>query len=306
MTSQNLSDPNDPTMRPISAEDLASARAVPTIPPAARSYTIPAGNKKNSTESRSSITSTPPRCEGCGDAGWYLLSVPYLHPQFGKLQKCDCESYQRQIAPRAERLGDELCSLAHKTFASFDLARPLVATDWQGAPFSVVTQRGFLGDALRRCEAWSVEPRGWLFVHGAFGAGKSHLAAAIANAQQAAGAVVRFVTVNKLLDTLTAALRDHTSDDLIADLIDCDVLILDELAGTHLAECASDWRFGRLERIVNERLEKPTVITSNLAPDDLALPGDVRAERLADRIAGVSQIVWMPIASYRRIGQVAI
>lgn len=47
------------------------------------------------------------------------------------------------------------------------------------------------------------------------------------------------------------------------------------------------------------------VITSNLAPDDLANVGDVRAERLADRIAGASQIVWMPIASYRRIGQVA-
>lgn len=41
------------------------------------------------------------------------------------------------------------------------------------------------------------------------------------------------------------------------------------------------------------------------APDDLALLGDLRAERLADRIAGVSQIVWMPIASYRRIAQVA-
>jgi len=245
--------------------------------------------------------------------GYYLLAVPYLHPQWGKLQTCNCAAYASQRAPSAARLGDELRSLASKTFASFDLARPLLPTTWQGKPFTPGTQRGFMGDAHRRCEAWADAPHGWLFLHGAFGAGKSHLAAAIANAQQRAGAVVRFVTVNKLLDMLTAAisaekrrdLRVPSTDDLIADLIDCDMLILDELAGAHLAECASDWRFGRIERLINERLDRPTVITSNLAPDDLAAPGDLRAERLADRIAGVAQIVWMPIASYRRIAQVA-
>lgn len=242
-----------------------------------------------------------PTCEGCGDAGWYLLSVPYTDPRFGKLQKCDCAAYQRQRAPAAARLHDELGSLRAKTFATFDLNRPLTPTVWDGAAFTVAAQRGFLGDAHRRCQAWADAPRGWLFLHGRFGGGKSHLAAAIANTGLAQGKIVRFVTLNKLLDTLTAALRDRTSDDLIDDLIASDLLILDELATAHLAECASDWRFGRVERIVNERLDRPTVITSNLAPDDLALPGDLRAERIADRIAGVSQIVWLPIASYRRL-----
>lgn len=234
-----------------------------------------------------------------------MLAVPYLHPQFGKIQKCDCAAYQKQIAARGARLGDELGSLADKTFASFAMDRPLIPTDWQGVPFSVSTQRGFLGDAHRRCEAWADDPRGWLFLHGAFGAGKSHLAAAIANHQQRAGRIVRFVTVNKLLDILKAAIDTHKSEALIDDLIASDLLILDELASAHLAECASDWRFGRIERLVNERLNRPTIITSNLAPDDLAQVGDLRAERLADRIAGVSQIVWMPLASYRRIAAVA-
>jgi hypothetical protein len=44
---------------------------------------------------------------------------------------------------------------------------------------------------------------------------------------------------------------------MISDLIACDLLILDELAGAQLAECASDWRFGRIERLINERLHKP-------------------------------------------------
>lgn len=242
-------------------------------------------------------------CSNCAGVGYYLLRVPYGHPEWAKLQTCNCAAYVQQLAPRAERLGDELGSLKDKTFASFRLDRPLSVTTWQGAPMSVPTQRGFLGDAHRRCEAWADDPRGWLFLHGAFGAGKSHLAAAIANEQQRAGAIVRFVTVNKLLDILRAAIDTHSGESLIADLIGCDCLILDELASTHLAECASDWRFGRIERLVNERLNKPTVITSNLAIDDLCLPGDVRAERVADRIAEVSQIVWMPIASYRRIAK---
>lgn len=237
--------------------------------------------------------------------GWYLLAVPYKHPQFGKLQPCDCASYQRQLSPRAARLGDELGSLAHQTFASFRLDRPMEPTSWQGAPMSVAAQQQFMVSAHRRCEAWADEPRGWLYLHGAFGAGKSHLAAAIANEQQQAGAIVRFVTVNKLLDLLRAAIDTHSGESLIADLIACDLLILDELAAAHLAECASDWRFGRIERLINERLDKPTVITSNLAPDDLALPGDIRAERIADRIAGAVQIIWMPIASYRRTQQAA-
>ncbi len=147
--------------------------------------------------------------------------------------------------------------------------------------------------------------RDWLFLHGAFGAGKSHLAAALANAALSRGQIVRFVTVNKLLDTLRAAIDRGDTEALISDLITCDLLILDELASAHLAECASDWRFGRIERLINERLNRPTVITSNLAIDDLALPGDLRAERVADRIADVSQIVWMPIASYRRIAKEA-
>lgn len=295
-------DPSGETMRPIGPRDLRVGRAAAITPAAAQNSATRAGWSERSQPPKRAHDQ---RCERCQGSGYYTLPVAYGHPDFCKLQTCSCEAYQLQLAPRAARLGDELGSLADKTFDSFRLNRPIAPTVWQDRPLSSEAQKVFLADAHRRCRAWADDPRGWLFLHGAFGAGKSHLAAAIANHQQLSGAIVRFVTVGKLLDTLTAALRDHTSDTLIADLIACDVLILDELAGNHLAECASDWRFGRIERLINERLDRPTVITSNLAPDDLALPGDLRAERLADRIAGVSQIVWMPIASYRRIAQAA-
>jgi chromosomal replication initiation ATPase DnaA len=54
-----------------------------------------------------------------------------------------------------------------------------------------------MANAHKRCKEWSIKPVAWLYIHGAFGAGKSHLAAAIANVQQQSGKVVRFVTVNQ-------------------------------------------------------------------------------------------------------------
>jgi DNA replication protein DnaC len=290
-------DPFNPTFNRIGPDDLVwpHAQRAATTPPVAPNSATPAGWIDSSPKPKTAS------CERCNDVGYYLLKVPYGHAQFGRIQKCDCAAYAERLAPRAARLGDELGSLAHKTFFSFQLDRELPPISWQGRAMGTIAQKNFLLSAHRRCAQWADDPRGWLYIHGAFGGGKSHLAAAIANAQLIAGKVVRFLPVGKLLDTLTMTIRDGTTDTLLADLIDCDLLILDELAAAHLAECASDWRFGRIERIVNERLDKPTVITSNLAPDDLALPGDIRAERIADRIAGVSQIVWMPIASYRRL-----
>ena len=282
-----------PTMRRISPDDRSTPNS------AAVNQTLKTPDGWHARSPRPSAAS----CEGCGGAGWYVLAVPYGHPDFCKLQPCDCAAYAARLEPRAARLGDELGSLRHQTFASFDLERPIEPTVWRNQAMSVPAQQNFMRAAHARCEAWAENPRGWLYLHGAFGAGKSHLAAAIANEQQRAGAIVRFVTVNKLLDVLRAGIdaNDGSPDRLLADLLNCGCLILDELAQAHLAECAGDWRFGRIERLINERLDKPTVITSNLGPDDLASAGDVRAERLADRIAGASQIVWMPIASYRRL-----
>jgi DNA replication protein DnaC len=293
MSDQN--DPFNPTMRPIEPADIPRPRAARATPPAAPNSATPDGWIDSSPKPKTVS------CEICQDVGYFALKVTYGHPQFGKIQKCTCRAYQERLAPRAAKLRDELGDLAGKTFDSFDLARPLKMATWQAKPISVAAQHQFLLAAHRRCKAWSETPTGWLYLHGAFGAGKSHLAAAIANSWTQRG-VARFLTVGKLLDTLTMTIRDGTTDSLLIDLLQCDLLILDELSAAHLSEAASDWRFGRIERIINERLDKPTVITSNLAIDDLALPGDIRAERLSDRIAGVSQIVWMPIASYRRIG----
>jgi DNA replication protein DnaC len=202
------------------------------------------------------------------------------------------------------RLGDELGALAHCSFESFQLDRPLPPFQWEGKTISTATQRQFLKDAARRARAYAESPRGWLYFHGSFGAGKSYLAAAIANHQVAAGRRVRYRTVTGLLDALRSAIRDRKTDELLIDLLSCDLLVLDELAPQHLSEAASDWAFDKIDRLINERLHLPTVITSNRSYDDLVAADDWRAERIADRIAGVSVAIWMPVSSYRRLKEV--
>jgi DNA replication protein DnaC len=183
----NPPDPFNPTLRRIGPADLPKEA---TTAPADRTSKIPAGVSDSSPKPR------PASCPRCQDSGYYTLPVAYGHPDFCKLQSCNCAAYQQQLAPRAARLGDELGSLADKTFDRFDLTRPIVPTVWQGAAMSEVAQRNFLRAAHKRCQAWSAAPRGWLFLHGAFGAGKSHLAAAIANdSRWHRRKIVRFVTV---------------------------------------------------------------------------------------------------------------
>jgi DNA replication protein DnaC len=250
-------------------------------------------------------SSTPPSaasCERCGGAGW-LSPGPTLGRGPIALIPCGCAATARQRGPRLARLGDELGELKDRTLDSFRLDRQLEPITWEKKSTSVAAQRNFLTAAYRCALAYAAQPRGWLYLHGAFGAGKSHLAAAIANAVVGAGRSAQFFPVGKLLDRLTAALRDGTADTLLDTLIACDLLVLDELARAHLAEAASDYRFGRIERLVNERLDKPTIITASVAPFDLAVPGDLRAERIADRIGGAASIIWLPISSYRRLGK---
>ncbi len=67
-------------------------------------------------------------------------------------------------------------------------------------------------------------------LHGSYGGGKSHLAAAIAHHLVAAGWSVRYRTVPGILDADQGGLQDDgTADAVFADLLTRDLLVLDDL-----------------------------------------------------------------------------
>jgi DNA replication protein DnaC len=135
-------------------------------------------------------------------------------------------------------------------------------------------------------------PTGWLYLCGPCGAGKSHLAAAIANTMAANGRSVTYASVPDLLRFIRRGFGGGAADERLDTLMQIDVLILDDLGAEYLTAWASEQLFV----LLNARYlaDRATVLTSNDRPE--ALP-----PRLHSRIAEQAQIIWMPISDYRQL-----
>lgn len=107
-----------------------------------------------------------------------------------------------------------------------------------------------------------------LLLTGPVGAGKTFLAASIANALMEQEQQVLFLVVPDLLDQLRATYKtDENELDLLDTAREIPILILDDLG----AHNYTDWTRNRLYSIINYRLNEqlPTVITSNLSLDEM-------------------------------------
>ncbi len=138
---------------------------------------------------------------------------------------------------------------------------------------------------LRRLERqaldWARKPEGWLCLMGAYGCGKTHLAAAIANHLHEDGKDLAFFTVPDLLDLLRQAFdpqRNTRFDKRFHEILNAPILILDDF---RLAS-ATPWAKEKLFQIIDFRYlsRLPTVITTSETMDEM----DERvATRLLDR-----------------------
>ena len=186
-------------------------------------------------------------CPICKGAGWLRANVRYGHPSFGRLFQCECllaQVDERRVADLMRF--SALDAFRDKTFENFDPKVPGVDRAYEHA-------RRFARD-----------PRGWLVLHGTYGCGKTHLAAAIANEAVRRGTPALFTIVPDLLDHLRSAFspnNDLEYDELFERVRSAQLLVLDDL-GT---ESATPWAREKLYQIINYRYNyhQPTVITTN-------------------------------------------
>lgn len=246
-------------------------------------------------------------CALCNGAGWYLLAVPLGHPQWGELQACACTTAQQRThreaqarAARDQRLASlraELGAMAGVTLQTFALNRPIdKPVKWGGATYTVESQRSALHVAWHKVSSYSQGPVGWLYLAGPVGSGKTHLAAAAANALADRYDIV-YASAPQLLRYIRAGFQDHTADSRLEAVQLASVLILDDIG----AEQLTDWSESLLFDLLNQRYlyQRHTILTSNLHHD--ALPS-----RIGSRIAqetGKSGIVLLPVCDYRRLDQ---
>jgi DNA replication protein DnaC len=175
---------------------------------------------------------------------------------------------------------------ADMTFETFDRRRNALPAD--------VADN--LERALRLAENFANHPHGWLVLLGEHGAGKTHLAASIANYRQMMGDDVILVTTADLLDYLRSAFNPASRDNLdtrFNEIRNAPLLILDHF---QLAT-ATAWAKEKLFQILDYRYlaKLPTVITK--AGDDINdLEASFRSRLLDTRI---SRIFFITAPDYR-------
>lgn len=239
----------------------------------------------------------PPACPRCRDAGYVVADARIGDADFGKLVPCACRlAAQQERAQLTQhtratallnRLQGDLGRLAACTFATFDCTSAITAhvTDFTGATSGPAVPPG---GALATCTIYAEQPGGWLYVWGARGTGKTHLAAATAQAAAAAGTPTLYASAPRQLDFVKDGFRDRSANERLDALIGIDLLVLDDLG----AEQPTEWAAATLFALLDERYryDRPTVFTSNLHPDALGrtASASVAAQyaRIADRIAG--------------------
>lgn len=199
-------------------------------------------------------------CPVCGGAGYLRYDVSVDDPRFGQLVPCECTRRDLERR-RMERLVERsnLGALRRLTFDTFILKFR------DGAPPARTPDAAF-----RVARAYAENPEGWLVLHGAFGTGKTHLAAAVANHRLAQGEPVVFIVVPDLLDHLRSTFSptsEVTYDELFETVRNTPLLILDDLG----SQTSTEWAKEKLYQILNHRYNKglPTVITTNLSPDEI-------------------------------------
>ena len=231
-----------------------------------------------------------PTC--CDGSGWYLKQVPFGHPDFGKLQRCEC-GRAGDPAARMSALTKALRAYGECSFENWNAQREVENTSWGGVSYNITDQQKALRIATKRAMDYVEEPEGHLFIFGAFGAGKTHLAAAIGKALAEKNMRVEYQNLPRLFDELRAAAGDFAVDERMKPLLNSDVLILDDLGAE---DATSQFIQGRLFRLVDERMHLPTIFTSNL---DLPVLEQKIGGRLQSRLY-MAKHIWLPVSDYRK------
>ncbi|MGG4449610.1 ATP-binding protein [Brevibacillus porteri] len=241
-------------------------------------------------------------CEGCG----YEVKVydfthlfgPNKGQSFEGHNGCKCEDIR--LANETLKLHEE-----RKRLVMFN-QNSLINPDLQKASFdnylptNESTDKALITAKQYASNFEKDKPRNMVFV-GPYGLGKSHLAASISKQTISNGYTSIFISVPKLLSKIRSTYNkksEHTEDELMSalELVDC--LILDDIGAeqSKKQDDGESWAVSKLFEIIDGRVGKHTVFTTNLTSKELQ---DRIGPRSYSRMMQNTEVVKMSGEDYR-------
>lgn len=206
-------------------------------------------------------------------------------------RECRCQRAQReteivrkdQEAAKARRLAslrekgitDELCR--NMTFANDEFA--------SSTPSRIA--RAY----VQNWEAMKRENAGLLFT-GSVGTGKTFYAACIVNALIENGVFAAMTSLSRII-----RLPFDGFDKALLNLAEADLVAFDDVGAERDTSFALERAFDAVDARIRAR--KPIIVTTNLSPQELRNAGNIREQRIYDRILGACAVVPVVGASIR-------
>jgi DNA replication protein DnaC len=259
----------------------------------------------------------PGECAYCGKVlYWIAPCVDNVVKTWWQLELCDCP----EAVAEHERVQAEAEAAIEREKQEADRARKreridrLIGRSGLGRRFQQRTFENFECSTPEQQKCFNLAKRyadtfadrlqdgkGLLMI-GSIGAGKTHLAAAIANQLLAAGIPVIFKTAIDLLSDIRSTYDTETQESKVVDTYGTvELLILDDLG----KEKVTAWAASMIFSIINARYENmlPTIITTNHGCKELAAAlGDdrTRAEAIVSRLQETCVTVVMAWDDHRK------
>lgn len=223
------------------------------------------------------------------------IEIPSLGIKSMVQPVCECESEQDKKFFEKTKERKEKHEIK-KLFSLNDLGKRFEESEFDnliprpGTESAIKTAQQY----IREFESWGCKS---LLIWGRPGNGKTHIASAIAKTLDEQGYSIVFQSVPELLERIRSTFRKNsrdTEEQIMKALLNCDLLILDDIG----AEKLTDWVQDIIFRIVDGRYrkEKPILYTSNLTMEGLA---EQVSYRTYDRITETSVLVQNKSSSYR-------
>lgn len=227
------------------------------------------------TEDWLDVRYTCPKCKDKGSVGGYA-----------------CECYKLLLRSIEY---EKLCSKLPVNKCRFDNFKLDYYPDGAG-----ISPRRRMESVLDYCKAYAEDfslrsPS--LLLYGKTGLGKTHLSLAIAGKAVEAGYGVIYMTAQNLFNRLEREKFGRgDGENTEQAILDCDLLIIDDLG----SEFSTQLTVSALYNIVNCRglEEKPTIISTNLIPDELK---NTYSDRVASRILSAYTILQFDGADIRQL-----